>query len=418
MAANPLRQQAFVAAVESGELAKVRLLLKAGVDPNEKDIHTPLMLAGRYGHDEVFFELVKAGADLHAIGKYGSSVLNSLAAKGSLRVIQADDLPMSLLDACRSNALEVVRALIAAGADVNHQDRTSGTPLLAAVCGNRPEIVAELLQRGAATDAVLPGGDGDKRHFKKNALEIAQVEGFAQIVELLRGAGAGPQERPARPAEPGTITQSWKLIQKWLKENAPDWKALNKGATARQLAHAEQDLGLALPEELKESHRLHNGGGPLFPSSDNSSYCLMPLDEVVQVWQSQKQVRDVGDFDDRRAASADGIRHQWWNDQWIPFADNGAGDLFCIDLAPASGGTVGQVISHNHESASTNSWPHPCARGCTSWPTTCATASMLLTKRWNASRNDSGGVPSQALHSTRREGTILGERVRSGANLA
>ena len=39
-----------------------------------------------------------------------------------------------------------------------------------------------------------------------------------------------------------------------------------------------------------------------------------------------------------------------WNTGWIPFAGNGGGDLYCIDMAPAEGGTVGQIISHNHES--------------------------------------------------------------------
>src|SRR5262249_39455642 len=178
---------------------------------------------------------------------------------------------------------------------------------------------------------------------------IALVEGFAEIVELLRGTGARPQEKPARPAAPGTITESWKLIKKWLKENAADWKALNKGATAKQLERAEHDLGFRLPEELRESYLLHNGGGQIFPNPDDISFYLMPLNEVIQDWKAQKQLREAGDFDDSKATSAKGIRQEWWNVKWIPFAANGGGDFFCIDLAPANGGTMGQVISHNHE---------------------------------------------------------------------
>jgi cell wall assembly regulator SMI1 len=75
----------------------------------------------------------------------------------------------------------------------------------------------------------------------------------------------------------------------------------------------------------------------------------MPLTEVVAAAKSQKQLLEGGDFDHREARSAKGIRSEWWNIGWIPFASNGGGDLFCVDLAPAPGGTAGQVISHNHE---------------------------------------------------------------------
>ena len=33
-----------------------------------------------------------------------------------------------------------------------------------------------------------------------------------------------------------------------------------------------------------------------------------------------------------------------WNPRWVPIADNGGGDFFCLDLAPSKGGSVGQVI--------------------------------------------------------------------------
>jgi len=35
--------------------------------------------------------------------------------------------------------------------------------------------------------------------------------------------------------------------------------------------------------------------------------------------------------------------------QWIPIANNGGGDYFCLDLVPAKGGVVGQVILFGHE---------------------------------------------------------------------
>lgn len=44
-----------------------------------------------------------------------------------------------------------------------------------------------------------------------------------------------------------------------------------------------------------------------------------------------------------------GVRADWCNPGRVPFASNG-GDSVCIDLNPAKGGTLGQVILMNHES--------------------------------------------------------------------
>ena len=36
----------------------------------------------------------------------------------------------------------------------------------------------------------------------------------------------------------------------------------------------------------------------------------------------------------------------------MPFASDGGGDSLCIDLAPADGGMIGQIILMNHDDAS------------------------------------------------------------------
>lgn len=377
MVANRVEQLAT--AVREGNLKRVKELLQEGVSPNVKgEVHTPLMLAAQAGHEEIFFELIRAGADPHAQGMYGGSVLTALPIRGTLHMLEAviadgirpsDNLPLALLDACKMGSLKMVVALIEAGASVNQKDRMFGTPLLAAVEGNRPETVAELLRRGASTEGTLPRSDfGEKKHFKKTALEIARIEHFTEIVKLLEAAGATMPEKPPRPSTPGTVAQSWQLIKKWLRENAADWKALNKGATARKIEHAEEKLGLRLPEELRESYALHDGAGQIFPNAMDISFYLLPLSELTEDWKCQKQLLEGGDFDHSRARSARGIRKLWWHTSWIPFASNGGGDLFCIDLVPASGGVMGQVISHNHETGehqllapSLRSWLHELA---------------------------------------------------------
>jgi len=34
----------------------------------------------------------------------------------------------------------------------------------------------------------------------------------------------------------------------------------------------------------------------------------------------------------------------WWNKKWVPFAEDGGGNLLCIDLDPAPQGVSGQII--------------------------------------------------------------------------
>jgi cell wall assembly regulator SMI1 len=46
-----------------------------------------------------------------------------------------------------------------------------------------------------------------------------------------------------------------------------------------------------------------------------------------------------------------GVRAKWFHDKWLPIADNGGGDLLCIDLDPANGGRVGQIVEFRHADA-------------------------------------------------------------------
>jgi hypothetical protein len=43
------------------------------------------------------------------------------------------------------------------------------------------------------------------------------------------------------------------------------------------------------------------------------------------------------------------IQPLWWDLHWLPLQPDGAGNLLCIDLTPASGGKVGQIIDWDHE---------------------------------------------------------------------
>jgi cell wall assembly regulator SMI1 len=43
------------------------------------------------------------------------------------------------------------------------------------------------------------------------------------------------------------------------------------------------------------------------------------------------------------------IKKVWANPQWIPMTNGGGAAITCVDLDPAEGGVVGQVIDYHHE---------------------------------------------------------------------
>ena len=132
--------------------------------------------------------LLAAGVDVNAPDKYGSVALIGASAQGHL---------------------EVVRALLAAGADVNAKSRGNDiiplggqTALMAAVVdgneGPKPEVVRTLLAAGADVKA---------KEGSETALTIASQYGSPEVVRLLVAAGA-TQPPHAVPENSGRVYYS------------------------------------------------------------------------------------------------------------------------------------------------------------------------------------------------------------------
>ncbi|WP_156441033.1 SMI1/KNR4 family protein [Burkholderia sp. ABCPW 14] len=43
------------------------------------------------------------------------------------------------------------------------------------------------------------------------------------------------------------------------------------------------------------------------------------------------------------------IKDDWYNLKWIPFTHDGSGIRLCLNLDPAEGGTLGQVVRIWHD---------------------------------------------------------------------
>src|SRR5260370_5496770 len=201
------------------DLQKDRLLLDKGADVNahSKQGRTPLVIAAAHdGNIEVIRLLIKKGADLKAPGPGGASAALIAAADANdtavvrLLLEQAADAKAktptgstALIAAAGHGNLEVVKLLLAHGADVNTQSSPASdrpvkngaiaignlTPLLLAVTSGSPETVQLLLDKGADVNA------RDVRGMTPLMLAVATDHLHEKIVRMLL------EKRPATDAK-------------------------------------------------------------------------------------------------------------------------------------------------------------------------------------------------------------------------
>lgn len=351
-------------AVSERQVAIVRVLIEAGADVNAGDGWTPLIRAAMEHHLPIVQALLAAGADVHRLDEDGCSALACATTNKSaaaLKVVEtliaagARGDAAALTLASESGSPAILRAVVAAGADVNEVSRW-GTALIRAVDEKRQDNVEALLALGA--DVNLRVGSDHHNYPDKTALDVAREQKSRKLSALLEAAAAGtlPVASLSPSASADDVPALWKRIKKALPSDVK--ASLRKGATEKQLAALELALGVTLPPEFRASYRLVNGqndeGDGLIPPEDflDEGYLLLPLTGIFGEWKPWVELIEGGEFAGRTSSPDPGVRDDWWHRGWIPFASNGGGDSYCIDLAPAEGGTVGQVIAMNHETGS------------------------------------------------------------------
>jgi ankyrin repeat protein/cell wall assembly regulator SMI1 len=162
--------------------------------------------------------------------------------------------------------LELPRALIDAGADVNHVDKQisdRNTPLHFAADVGAVEAVRLLLEHGARPD--VKNGDG------KSPQKLAEDAGHAEVAKLL--AEARPKPRPAKPQPvPAEAVKELDLHGVKIRRSGP-------AVTTAQLAALESKLGIRLPEDYRGFLLRHNGG---VPRPNKFRYAVDDADEGAQ----------------------------------------------------------------------------------------------------------------------------------------
>lgn len=151
------------------DLETANLLLRAGAQAQVANAYyavTPLSLACTNGSTAMVELLLNAGASANATLSTGETVL---------------------MTASRTGIVDVVRALLAHGADVNAVDGWSGqTALMWAVAEEHPEVVRVLVEHGADIAARSTGGF--------TPLLFAARQQDQEAVRLLLAAGADVNE--------------------------------------------------------------------------------------------------------------------------------------------------------------------------------------------------------------------------------
>jgi cell wall assembly regulator SMI1 len=113
-------------------------------------------------------------------------------------------------------------------------------------------------------------------------------------------------------------------LEAWLRAHRPGYvERLAPPASVSALLEVERQSGALLPDEIWAIYAWHDGqshsGWSLV-----GRFWLMPLQQLVA---QRKEGADAGkDLDDP----------EWWSDGWFPFADDGQGNLLCVDRSTGS----------------------------------------------------------------------------------
>lgn len=220
-------------ACENGNAAIAARLLGAGANPNTsvESGETPLMTAARLGYEpivkalvgkaanvnakeswhqqtalmwasagqnaEIVRALLAAGADLKSRSSVATQVINDAPGGGyGIKLTNADFAETkrggftSLLFAARTGSVESARLLLDAGADVNDQAADGTSALIVAGHSGNGKVASLLVERGANVNVAVTGF---------TALHSAVLRGESGLVRLLIGRGANLNARITKP---------------------------------------------------------------------------------------------------------------------------------------------------------------------------------------------------------------------------
>lgn len=340
-------------AIFQGDLKTVRDLLEHGVNVNvtDNDEETALSHAIQKRHTDMVALLLASGADVNKPLTYGythlmlaeeSAIARLLLDAGADPHLQNKNGETALAVVLGESApnIQLVRELLRSGVDANRPRADGWTPLMLAAASGDEAIIQLLLDAGANINAAKDDGE-------TTALIVAEYQQHIPTVKLLLQHGAeGSQEVIRRVL--GPILQG--IIQ-WYQQYAPryyEYVCAVDGATQDAIDHLETELHMQLPTDFRCYLHYSNGGIHF------REYEGMSIAKILDWWKMLKEHKEQHRFDHTSPHELPEnnqlVRFTWWDTGWVPFAVDGCGNLYCIDLAPEEYGARGQVIAWETES--------------------------------------------------------------------
>lgn len=146
----------------------------------------------------------------------------------------------------------------------------------------------------------------------------------------------------------------WARLEAWAASNAPAMTEELRGpADDSSLARFEGEAGLSLSPGLRASLLVHDGeDGPRYSAAWVDAGELLGADDILERWTRYQQFAEEPDAGAIAEAVADGaiqVEGPVWavvfHRAWIPFMELNGGDrTWYVDLAPAPGGSAGQIV--------------------------------------------------------------------------
>lgn len=150
------------------------------------------------------------------------------------------------------------------------------------------------------------------------------------------------------------VAKSLGCIGAWIERHAPPefFPLYRTPASPEAIAQAERVVGAAFHPLLRDMLLFANGATANAPSLIDA-FKPMTVDDIVSahrfLTEEFLEGRNIERDDNERIRAANGVRPIWWSARWIPFMQNGGGDYLCVDMDPARGGNVGQVVTYYHD---------------------------------------------------------------------
>ncbi|MCH2059463.1 MAG: SMI1/KNR4 family protein [Verrucomicrobiales bacterium] len=112
-------------------------------------------------------------------------------------------------------------------------------------------------------------------------------------------------------------------------------ESLNPGAEEPEIEALEENIGQELPTDYRDFLLTHNGQSQESNPGFFDMFSLMPLELVQESWEELETLRD--DSGEENSCPGD----------WLPFAEDGSGDLLCVELE--SGGVSKFINDDSNE---------------------------------------------------------------------